>query len=249
MTRVRWREARSHNSWWMVDTHFGEAVEALELGTMEGAERLLARNGESRGDPSGRAPTRVTRLPDSEAKLHVRRVVHGGLLAPLWIGRLAGIDRVRNELLVTAELRERGAPVPRAVLAFALRSGPLWRASIATIHIEAAPDGITFLRGQPSADRIERAADATGRAVRRFHDVGGRHRDLHLGNLLVREEDREVEAWVIDLDRCGAGQPPAEARRRHELRRLERSVAKRDVHDVVGPRGLEAFLRGYAAGG
>ena len=36
--------------------------------------------------------------------------------------------------------------------------------------------------------------------IRSFHDAGGRHADLHLGNLLVSSAGDALS--VIDLDRC-----------------------------------------------
>src|SRR5262249_18956366 len=56
-----------------------------------------------------------------------------------------------------------------------------------------------------------RAAAAAGRALRRFHDLGGRHRDLHAGNLLLRETEACAEALLVDLDRACCGAPPAAA--------------------------------------
>jgi hypothetical protein len=235
--------------WWMVDAREAEAVRMLGWGTRDAAARLLALGEGRAGDRPGRAPTRVIALPGRDDALHLRRVVHGGALAPLWRGRLAGPGRVHNELLITADLRKRGAPVPRAVLGVALRAGGLWRASLATIHIEGAADGITFLASRPTPGEVEPAAEAAGRALRSFHDCGGWHRDLHVGNLLVRSEADGYRAWVIDLDRARAGTPPEAARRRRELRRLTHSIEKRRLEDVLGARGMAAFRSGYGCAG
>jgi 3-deoxy-D-manno-octulosonic acid kinase len=246
LTTIEWHEARSRDAWWMIDTRFAALVDALEIGSSAGIERLVIGDARSSVRFSGRAPTRIVALPGERGHLHVRRVLHGGMLAPLWRGRVAGFGRVRKELLVSVELLERGAPVAQPVLAVAQRSGALWRAALVTLHIEGAKDGITFLCEPCSDDAIELAARAAGRAVRRFHEAGGHHRELHLGNLLLRPDADDFEAWVIDLDRGRAGGPPSAARRRRELRRLEHSLDQRGLRGRVGARGVAGFLAGYA---
>jgi hypothetical protein len=52
------------------------------------------------------------------------------------------------------------------------------------------PDGVdalTFLEAEPDLPRLLRAAEAVGSAVRRFHDEGGRHADLHVTSHPVSE--------------------------------------------------------------
>ena len=84
--------------------------------------------------------------------------------------------------------------------------------------------------------------------MRRFHDAGGRHADLQVKNLLLRESGPDTACIVIDLDH-GQRYPQVEARERmEELMRLYRSLRKRDVLDVVGSRGLARFFGVYCAG-
>jgi 3-deoxy-D-manno-octulosonic acid kinase len=215
---------------------------ALELGLLEagGPERLLAHA----SGPRGRAATAVLDLaPDF--RLHLRRVLHGGWLAPVWGACLLGAGRALRELRVAAALHARGAPVPRPVLAAAWRRGACVSAAIGTAYQEDALDAAAFLRAAPSRERVVRAAGAAGRAVRALHDAGGRHRDLHVGNLLLREAEREVTAWVVDLDRARLVPGVSPARRAAELARLYRSLETRGLLDAVGEAGCQAFVSGY----
>jgi hypothetical protein len=84
--------------------------------------------------------------------------------------------------------------------------------------------------------------------VRRFHDAGGHHPDLHVKNLLVRSGSPSPEIIVIDLDRAWVAAPPEPRERMAELMRLLRSLVKRGLAGRVGPRGFALFLRGYTAG-
>jgi 3-deoxy-D-manno-octulosonic acid kinase len=216
---------------------------ALALGLLEtgGAERLLAR---ARG-PRGRAPTAVLDLAAGGFRLHLRRVMHGGWLAPLWGERLLGAGRALRELRVAAALHARGAPVPRPVLAAAWRRGACVAAAVGTAYQEGSIDASAFLSGAPSRERMLRAAAAAGRAVRAVHDAGGRHRDLHVGNLLLREGDVDTAAWVVDLDRARLVAEVSPARRAAELSRLYRSLEARGLLGAVGDAGCQAFVSAY----
>jgi len=218
-----------------------------KLGLLEpgGLERWLAA-APSAGE--GRAATALVSLPDGGPRLVVRRLRHGGLLGPLLADRYRDGERSLRELEVTARLRAAGAPVPEPVLALARRRGPCWTHALATVYEEGAVDALGFLASAPDEARVLRAAAAFGAAVRRFHDAGGRHADLHVKNLLLRETRAGAEGIVIDLDRGGVGAPPAPRRRAHELGRLWRSLAKRGVAAAVGERGVASFFAAYCAG-
>jgi hypothetical protein len=195
---------------------------------------------------AGRAATALLELPDGGPRLVVRRVRHGGWLGGLLAGALLGVGRPLAELGVCAALRERGAPVPEPGFVLARRrTGPLWNAALATVAEAGARDALAFLADDPPRSRRIRAARAAGRAVRRFHDAGGSHRDLHVKNLLLRESAEGVECIVIDLDRARllAELPPG--RRMRELMRLYRSLVKRDLLARVGARGIAAFFGAY----
>ena len=221
------------------------AVRALGLLAPGALERWLA------GAPSageGRNATALVALPDGGPHVVVRRLRHGGLLGPLLGERYLDPERAVRELEVTARLRAAGAPVPEPVLALALRRGPFWTHAFASVFEEGAVDALQFLASTPDEARVQRAAAAFGAAVRRFHDAGGRHADLHVKNLLLRESRAGADALVIDLDRGAAAAAPDARRRARELGRLWRSLAKRRVAAQVGERGVASFFAAYCAG-
>lgn len=228
----------------IVEADLAEAADALGLLEPGGAESLLAR-----GRPlQGRGRTARVPVPGRAEHLVLRPVLHGGLLGNLRGGRLLGLGRPLSELRATRRLRAAGAPVPRAVLVAGWRAGgPFWRAALGTLFVQDAVDGIRFLQSGPAPERIRRAAAAAGAAVRRFHDAGGRHADLHVKNLLLREQGDATDALVIDLDRARAGAAPKPARRMAELMRLYRSLDKFGLLDRVGARGCAVFFAAYVA--
>lgn len=229
----------------VVQAEFESTVHAL--GLLERG-RVAALFADAAG-ATGRSPIAVLPLPGREERLALRRLRHGGLFGPLLGSAFFGAGRARRELEVTAELRARGAPVPRPVLAVANRiGGPLWCAALATVFEEAAQDAVAFLSASPSREQMLRACEAAGAAVRRFHDAGGHHPDLHVKNLLVRPGNPFPEIIVIDLDRARVAAPPEPPERMAELMRLLRSLVKRGLAARVGARGFASFLRGYTAG-
>jgi hypothetical protein len=225
----------------VVDPEFEDAALALGLLEPGGAARLLAG---ARG-PEGRSATRRLALA-ARGELLLRPVLHGGWLGPLLGAAHLSLARPLGELAATAALRAAGAPVPRAVLVAGWRArGPVWHAAVGTLFEPGAEDARAFLAGAPTRAEVVAAAAAAGRAVRRFHDAGGRHADLHLGNLLLRRRDGGYEALVVDLDRARAGAPPSPSRRMRELARVWRSAVKRGLAAAIGARGCAAFLRAY----
>ena len=240
----RLRELAGAGTVLLVHTEFERTVGAL--GLLERG-RVAALFKDAAG-AVGRSPIAVLPLPGRVERLALRRLRHGGLFGPLLGSAFLGVGRARRELQVTAELRARGAPVPRPVLAVASRiGGPLWRAALATVFEEAALDAVAFLSSSPGRTQMRRACQAAGAAVRRFHDAGGHHPDLHVKNLLVRP-GLVPEIIVIDLDRARVAAPPGPAERMAELMRLQRSLVKRGLAARVGVRGAVSFLQGYTAG-
>jgi tRNA A-37 threonylcarbamoyl transferase component Bud32 len=227
-----------------------ELVVAAEIEAAVRAAGLLERDALERAFAApagrGRAPTAVLALGPDGPRLHLRRLLHGGVLGPVLGGRFLGLGRPLTELAVTRRLREAGAPVPRPALALARRQvGPLRALAVGTFFEEGTVDAVDFLAGRPDRKRLLRGASAAGRAVRRFHDAGGRHADLHVKNLLLRETGELTSCVVVDLDKARLASDATPAERMAELMRLFRSLVKRDLLREVGPRGCARFYSAY----
>jgi len=111
--------------------------------------------------------------------------------------------------------------------------------------VEDSRDGIAYLTSNPSPAERLHFARAAAVAIRCFHDAGGWHPDLHLGNLLVYGERKSARVLVIDLDRASAGTASNASTRMRELMRLQRSVEKRGFDVALGPRARACFLSAY----
>lgn len=226
---------------WVAPRHEG-IVDALGLLEPDVLERHLS----GRPGEGGRGPTARLPLGDCGERLLLRLVLHGGLLGRGLGTTLLGLGRPGRELTVTAELRAAGAPVPEPVLLVGVqRAGPFWNAALGTRVEEQTENARHFLERTPDAATMARAAEAAGRAVRRLHDAGGEHADLHLGNLLLRSGPDTCECLVIDLDRADRASEVSPARRMAELARLYRSLVKRGLVSRLGDAGRAHFFAAY----
>jgi hypothetical protein len=228
-----------------LDSAWREALEATGLLEAESIRTRLARASGARG----RAAIAIVPVPGRQQRIALRGLQRGGWLAPLLGARLAGPTRPIRELVVSAQLRAAGAPVPQPVFAFAWRRGWAWNAAIGTVFVEGSIDAAALLARSPAREHLRAAIRAAGHAVRRFHDAGGSHPDLHLGNLLVRTGEDAPEVSILDLDGARAGVPLAPAQRMAQLMRLHRSLHKRGLWVAAGgDRASLCFLRAYVAG-
>jgi len=73
---------------------------------------------------------------------------------------------------------------------------------------EAIPLG-DFLFGPGRACAVDRwrAIRTAASLLRKVHDSGVRHEDLHLDNILTRKRGKEAEAFLIDMQRVKIGRP------------------------------------------
>ncbi|MCP3983954.1 MAG: hypothetical protein GY723_06175 [bacterium] len=225
-----------------VDESFAEDVQRLGWSEPGGLDA------EFRSGPdtaTGRVPLAVASVPGRSERIALRRLVHGGLLGPLLGRAYLGTGRATREIAVTAELRAAGAPVPQAILAAGERIFAAWWAlTVGTVFEEDTRDGLVWLETCPDAETLLPVARAAGRAVRAFHDAGGRHADLHVKNLLVREST-PPEVILIDLDRARITPGLTPGERMSQIMRLFRSLLKREVLPIVGTRGVATFFGAY----
>jgi 3-deoxy-D-manno-octulosonic acid kinase len=115
----------------------------------------------------------------------VKKMRRGGLAARLWRDRFAGTRRLLANLTVAEEAKRRRIATP-APLALCLRTDlpGLYQAWLMTEEIARARDLLSVMKEGASPPGVLEAAMGL---VRRMHDAGLHHRDLNLGNLLVRE--------------------------------------------------------------
>lgn len=229
----------------VADTAFATPLERLGLLEPGALGRALAG---ARG-PSGRGRLAVLPLEGRRERLCLRPLHRGGWLGPWLPGALGSLERPLAELAATLQLRAAGAPVPRPLCVLGeKRKDRGFDSAVGSVFEEGSVDALQFLESGPPRGRLLQAAAAAGAAVRRFHDAGGCHADLHLKNLLLRESEGGFDVLVIDLDRARVVARVSPRARLAELMRLYRSLHKRRLLARVGPRGCAQFFAAYVDG-
>ncbi len=193
----------------------------------------------------GRGATSLLRLSSGRV-LRLKRLRRGGWMAPLWRDRVIGEGRALDNLRVSVEAGRRGVATPPVLALLVVKSvGGLVRAWLAIEELAEAVD----LRSCFRSDRPPTPAelDAALGLVRGMHDRGLEHRDLNLGNLMIRR--RAVpQAFVIDLDRARLHAGPLGFHpRQRALRRLERSYVKSCDAGADSESVRSSIYRLYAA--
>jgi tRNA A-37 threonylcarbamoyl transferase component Bud32 len=139
-------------------------------------------------------------------------------------------DRARQEARILQELSRAGLPCPRLVATVRDAAGSY----LLTEEIPDARDLMDVLEGGGPAAR--RAAAAFGSLLRRLHDAGFDHRDLHAGNVLVRDGS----LYVLDVHRAARGRAVSRAARFRAL-----AFAAMSFRDRLPLTEILRFLRAY----
>ena len=185
---------------WFEPRHWGESAERIRTG--------------------GRGGAYVVHTPIGP--LLLRRYLRGGMVGPVLKDRyfFQGGNRTRSfsEFFLTADLFEKGAPVPEPIAATYWRSGKFYRAAIL---LQFLRDIRTF--GSLMVNQGAKAPWAdTGRLIAKAHRHGLDHADLNAHNIVFNARG---QGWLIDFDRSHV-RIPETAWRENNLQRLKRSVLK-----------------------
>jgi len=218
-------------------------------------ERLLA-TGQAPGEPMRGRGARLELPGEGGETLILKKNRRGGLYGRLF-GDIHRTDyRAIGEIILGESAWKKGVPV--ALMAFAMsapagegRLAKYRRGYSASIKVPGARNLMEWLSGD--GDETERRAviAATGYAINRAHNRGLKHGDLNLGNILVvRSEQGEYGAWLIDLSHSTLGGALSFKPRVENLVRLYRSLEK--WLPVTGETGARRrfreivyFLRAY----
>ncbi len=170
--------------------------------------------------PGGRGT--VAFVADGDRRWVLRHYRRGGLVATvlgdryLWTG--AARTRGFAEWRLLRQLDELGLPVPRAVAARYVRSGPWYRADLLT---EELPSRLTLAQALAAGPLDASTWRSVGECVGRLHARGVRHADLNAHNLVLGES---ATVYVLDFDRGEIVERGAWEQR--VLARLRRSLVK-----------------------
>lgn len=179
----------------------------------------------------------------------VRKYRHGGLLRRLTGDLFFFGSRPFQEVTITERMRSSGVPTLEVLAAVVERGwGGWYRGYLITRFLPAATDLISYLERQSEGERRRAVIEKAAEAVRKMHQGGIYHADLHLKNFLV-EEGQGIKIYLIDFDRSKVYAHLNPSLRMKNVKRLDRSAEKfRDRGLPIGEKDKKTFCRAYAAG-
>jgi len=205
----------------------------------------------------GRAGVVSIPLGQGLPAMFVRRYFRGGAFGRFNRNLYLGPGRAVTELAVSEAARRGGLRTARVIGVLLTRVwGPFWRLAIMTEEIAGSEDIIHYCcrlsEYPPETAAVEKriVLREAARQIRRMHDLGIYHADLHVKNLLVRRRPTgETQVFVVDFDRAAMTGPLGPDERFRNLRRLAESVRKvRVVSAAISEWDRVRFLREYLAG-
>jgi hypothetical protein len=180
-------------------------------------------------------------------RMVVRPYLHGGLFGALFRRTFLGPSRALREALLAEFALRRGVPTFTPLAAVTCRlAGLFYRAHLVSRELPPGLDLTAFLTAGPARKVRRRVLCLAGRAVRKMHDVGLMHADLHVKNLYVASPQGDPEVYILDWDLSTARERLTPSQRFRNLARLDRSGAKLARRGVtISAYDRVAFLRAY----
>jgi tRNA A-37 threonylcarbamoyl transferase component Bud32 len=192
---------------------------------------------------------KVLIIKGRRGEVAIRKYRHGGLLRRLTGDLFFFGSRPFQEVVVTEEARSAGVSTLEILAAIRERGwGGWYRGYLITDYLPAARDLIHYLDQQLGKARRREVIEKAAEAVRKIHQAGIYHADLHLKNFLV-EEGKGVKVYLIDFDKSAVFPSLNPSRRMKNLKRLDRSVEKLKGHGLpLTRRDKGIFCHAYASG-
>ena len=190
-------------------------------------------------------------------RMIIRHYEHGGIFRALTKDLFLVGSRPFRELVITEMARKAGLPTIEILVA--IKRWVFWPFYTADLVSREIPNSIDLMQ---YFTRWDKAGDhqwlrekrelirQAGRLVRKMHEVGIYHADLHLKNFIVEMGGEEVGSLhIIDFDRSMTTHPLESDKWLANLVRLDRSVEKWRVKGLSITRTDRIrFLRSYLEG-
>jgi tRNA A-37 threonylcarbamoyl transferase component Bud32 len=201
---------------------------------IERLEELIARAGVKRHFDGRSLLTSVEVKGAQGERMVIRSYFHGG-----WYGKInrdlfLGKLRPLRELIISEEASQRGIQTTTILAALSQRIiGPFYKGTLISREVSGALDLIRYLQElkvRPASERLRVKTGlikAVAAMVRKMHDQGIYHADLHLKNVLIQEKSEgDFTVYLIDFDKSEILDSITLRDRIKNLMRFNRSVEK-----------------------
>jgi 3-deoxy-D-manno-octulosonic acid kinase len=175
---------------------------------------------------AGRGIAYAATLPGDVERAVIRHNRHGGFFARLTQDIFQRPTRAPYELATSERLRRSGVPTP-TMLGYAMYpvAPGFCRVDVMSREVSDSFD-LSAVLVDPGRAPLDEAWRATAQLVASMNEIGARHHDLNVKNVLLRHAPRGgLEAMVLDVDRVEF-MPVSGAVAEGNSARLVRSVRK-----------------------
>ena len=182
----------------------------------------------------GLLPTVLIKESDGE-RMVAKQSLRGGLLRFLNRDLFWNGNRPFKEMIANTHILSKGIKTPVILAAAKLRVlGPLYRTFLFSKEISEAIDLTGLFNGlkqktpQERLTKKKQLIKAIARSIFTMHSQGIYHSDLHLKNILIRQNDVSVEpeVYIIDFDKALLKERLSAKEKIDNLLRLNRSLEK-----------------------
>jgi len=203
----------------------------------QGIERLeeLIDQSESKKHFDGRSLLTSVEVKGVQGeRMVIRSYIHGGWYGKINRSLFFGKLRPLRELVISEEALKGGIQTVTILAALSKRVfGPFYNGKLISREIIGALDLIRYLqilKQRPASERLKVKAGlikAVAAMIRKMHDQGIYHADLHLKNVLVQEGSKgDFQVYLIDFDKSEIRDSISYKKRIKNLMRFNRSAEK-----------------------
>jgi 3-deoxy-D-manno-octulosonic acid kinase len=190
-------------------------------------------------------------------RMVIRHYEHGGIFRALTTDLFLGGSRPFHELFITEMARKAGLPTMEVLVAvkrWVFR--PFYKGDLVSKEIPNSTDLIQYVTRLRKAQGLKQLSKKrelirqAGSLVRKMHEVGIYHSDLHLKNFIVQVKKETLGSLhVIDFDRATIIHPLKSDKWFGNLLRLDRSVEKWAAKGLwITRTDRLRFLKSYLGG-
>ena len=202
------------------------------------------------GTVSGRREHKI--VSAGGEKFVLRHYEHGGLLRFLTRDFYFIARRFLHELLTSQYALSRGIQTPEVAALRIRRSLFAYKADILTRFVEESADLQKIIRENFQAVGLARKREVIDKCailIRRMHDCGILHADLHIKNILLSRRDGLLQPFLLDLDKAKILKALTPRQRMRNLFRLGRSLDKMGDACIITEQDKYRFFLGYLKAG
>lgn len=181
-------------------------------------------------------------------KFVLRHYQHGGILRFFTRDLYLTASRFLQELAVSSYALSQAIPTPEIAALRIKRTLLGYKADILSRHIADSADLQKLLREDSreiARARKREIIDNCAKLIRRMHDAGILHADLHAKNILLSFSGSLIQLYILDLDRAKILKSLSLRQRLKNLFRLGRSLDKISDAGIITERDKYRFFLKY----